>query len=261
MINWNRVYAMVIRYFINLKHNLDRLSDMFFWPAFDLFLWGLTGIYFAQLSNDPNTIIVLLAGLVLWIAIWRAQYEINVNIMSEIWDKNLVNIFASPLTTHEWIASLIIVGFIKMFISLTFSALIAFIFYQYNIFMYGIVILPNLVSLLLTGWAAGFFVAGFIIRYGVKVQTFAWTGVALIAPFMGLYYPLSVLPEWAQKVAMFVPASYVFEGLREILFTGNISYDKLLVSFLLNIVYLIFGVWFFIYMFNKSRKLGLGRLI
>lgn len=260
--NWHRVWAMVLRYFINLKHNLDRLSDMFYWPAFDIFLWGLTGIYFAQFSKNPHgTISIILAGLVFWIVIWRAQYEINVNIMAEIWDKNLVNIFASPLTIKEWIASLMIVGLTKMIVSVAFSATIAFILYKYNIFLYGFVLIPCVISLLLTGWGFGFFVAGFIIKYGVKVQTFAWTGVAMLAPFSGLYYPLSVLPHWAQKVSMFVPPSYVFESLRDILEKGSLSWEKLLISFALDIVYIIIGMWFFIFMFKKSRKLGFGRLI
>lgn len=262
MINLNRVMAMVLRYFLYLRHNLDRLSDMFYWPAMDIFVWGLTGLYIASLgSNSYQTMFVILTGVVFWIVIWRAQYEINVNIMSEIWDKNLVNIFASPLTLNEWIASLILVGFIKMVLSVAFSALLTFFLYQFNIFIFGVFLLPSIISLLLTGWAAGFFIAGFIIQFGAKIQTLAWTGVALIWPFSALYYSVAILPDWAQAVARLVPPSYVFEGMREVIFTGHFSYDKLVISFALNITYLVLSIWFFIFMFGKSKKLGLGRLI
>jgi len=260
--NFNRIFAMVRRYFLYMRHNLDRLSDMFYWPALDLLIWGLTGLYLATLNqNSKDYIFVILTGLVFWIIIWRVQYEINVNILSEIWDKNMVNIFASPLTVKEWIASLMIVGFIKMLISLSFSAALAYILYKYNIFIYGLMLIPIVISLLLTGWAAGFFIAGFIVRYGQKIQTLAWGGVALIAPFSVLYYPLSVLPPWAQKIALFVPSTYVFEALRSLLFKGILPYDKIFFSIILNIPYLILSLWFFIFMFNKSRKLGLGRLV
>lgn len=157
--------------------------------------------------------------------------------------------------------SLMTVGFIKMIISLSFSAILAYIFYQYNVFTYGAMLLPIIISLALTGWATGFFVAAFIIRYGQKIQTLAWTGVAFIAPFSVLYYPLSILPEWAQKVALLIPSTYVFEAMREIHSTGNFSYDRIAISFALNIPYLFFSLWFFAKMFNESRKLGLGRLI
>ena len=110
MINFNRIYAMVIRYFINLRHNFDRLSDMFYWPALELFIWGLTGLYLATLSiSNKDYIFVIITGLVFWIIIWRVQYEVNINILSEIWDRNIVNIFASPLTLAEWILSFIAV--------------------------------------------------------------------------------------------------------------------------------------------------------
>ncbi|MBI4079318.1 MAG: ABC transporter permease [Candidatus Levybacteria bacterium] len=235
---------------------------MFYWPAMDLFIWGLTGLYLATLSNNSKELIfVILNGLVFWIIIWRAQYEINVNILSEMWDKNLVNVVASPLTIWEWITSLIIVGFIKMIISLSFSAIIAFIFYQYNIFMFGLQLLPITIGLLLFGWSAGFIVAGFIVRYGIKIQTAAWTGVALIAPFSALYYPLSILPNWAQKIALVLPPSHIFEGMRDVLFKGYFPAEKLFIGFALNIPYLLLSLWFFVFMFNKSKKIGLGRLI
>lgn len=262
MINWNRVFAMVFRYFLYMKHNLNRFTDMFYWPTLDLFIWGLTGLYLASLApNNKDYVFVILNGLVFWIVIWRAQYEINVNILSEIWDKNIVNIFASPLTLLEWILSLAIVGLIKMVISLSFSAVVAYVFYHYNIFMFGFWIFPIVLSLIITGWAIGFFVAGFIIRYGYKVETLAWAGVTLIAPFSVLYYPLSVLPQWAQKISFLIPSTYVFEAMRSVLFTGTLPYDKLSISFAINIPFLCLSLWFFIFMFNKSRKAGLGRLI
>lgn len=260
--NLGRIFVMAYRYTLYLKHNWDRLTDMFYWPALELFIWGLTAIYIATLNtNSKEYVFVILNGLVFWIIIWRVQYEINVNILSELWDRNIVNIFASPLSLKEWISSLMTVGFIKMLVSLSFSSILAYFLYQYNIFQFGFYLIPAIVSLTLTGWAAGFAVAGMIIRYGEKIQTLAWSGVALLAPFSAVYYPLSILPAWAQKVSLFIPSTYVFEELREILFTGFISYDKLLVSFALNIVYLTLALWFFVSMFNKSKKLGLGRLI
>ncbi|RJQ37687.1 ABC transporter permease [Candidatus Microgenomates bacterium] len=262
MINFNRIYAMAFRHLINMRHNFDRLSDMFYWPVMDLLLWGLTGLYFVKTSpNTPNILFVMLSGLVFWIVLWRAQYEITTNLLSEFWDKNLVNIFVAPLTVAEWIITFMVFGLIKTLISLLFSSLVAYMLYRYNLFQFGFYIIPFILSLILTGWAGGFFVSAFIIRYGINLQTLAWAGIYLMAPFSAIYYPISVLPSWAQAISKVVPSSYIFEGIREILFTGRFSYDKLFVSFGLNIIYLTFSIWFFIFMFNKSRKLGLGRLI
>jgi ABC-2 type transport system permease protein len=263
MINFNRVIAMVLRYAINMRHTLDRLSDMFYWPLMDLALWGLTGLYFAKLNtnNNPHAVEIILTGVIFWLVIWRGQYEISLNLLTELWDRNLVNIFVTPLKVSEWILSLLIFGVLKMIVSFAFVALLAFILYKYNIFMYGFFVIPVIVSLLLTGWTIGFMIAGTLIRFGQKIQTIAWVGGALVSPFSAIYYPLSILPVWAQKIALFLPSSYIFEGMREFVATGNISFEKFFISFILNIVYLTLSLWFFISMFNKSRKLGLGRLI
>ncbi len=262
MINFNRVFAMIYRYAINLRHNFDRLADMFYWPAMDLFIWGLTGIYFAKLNPQiPHGEQIIITGVIFWIVIWRAQYEITTNLLSEMWDINLVNIFISPLTIVEWIIAVMIYGFSKMIVSLSFSALLAFILFDYSVLSFGIYLIPIVLSLLLTGWAGGFLVASFIIRYGTKIQTIAWMGVAIIAPFTALYYPLSTLPDWAQKIAIIVPSSYILENTRQILSTGTATYEKFIISFALNIFYLILSIWFFIFMFKKSKKRGLGNLI
>lgn len=262
MINFNRVFAMMLRYTIYLFHNYDRLSDLFYWPAMDLFIWGLTGLYIARLSsNSSHYLLIILSGLVFWIIVWRSQYEISTNLLSEMWDGNIVNIFASPLKISEWTVSVMLFGFLKTLISVAFSAILSLIFYNFNIFTFGWFLIPFMISLLITGWVGGFLVAAFIIRFGMKIQTIAWAGIALIAPFSAIYYPLSILPSWAQTVSLFIPSTYVFESIRDLLFKGTLSYDKLLVSFVLNVIYLIVSLWFFVFMFNRSRKLGLGRLI
>lgn len=259
MINFNRVFAIIYRYWLSMKHSYDRLGDMFYWPAMDLFIWGLTGLYIVKLStNNQNVIIIMLTGLVYWMVIWRSQYEITTNLLQELWDRNLVNIFISPLRVSEWIISVMIFGFIKMIITISFSAILAWILYSYPISIFGLYTIPIILSLVLTGWSVGFIVAALIIRFGQKIQTLAWTGAALISPFSVLYYPLSILPEWAQKIAWFIPSSHVFEGMREIIFTGSLSYDKLYISFGLNIIYLTIAICFFYFMFNKAKKIGLN---
>ena len=185
MINFHRVWAMVQRYFLGLIHSYDRLGDMFYWPVMDLILWGLTGVYFVQQIKNPHALFVMLTGLIFWIVIWRTQYEITVNLLTEFWDRNLVNIFVSPLTVWEWITSLMVVGFTKMIISLTFSAVVASFLYHFNIFLYGFWLIPIVLSLALTGWAAGFLIAGLLIRFGQKIQTLAWVGVVLMRQVTG----------------------------------------------------------------------------
>lgn len=261
MFDFELVWAVVIRHFYNFRHSLDRLSDSFYWPAMDIFLWGFTSVFITKQSgNIPELVTILLSGLILWTVVWRGQYEITVNLLEEIWSRNLVNLFASPLRIREWMAGVFLLGFLKMFISVGFSAFLAYVVYKTNIFILSFYLIPFMVSLLLTGWGFGLFVAGLIVYYGHKIQALAWSGVFLLVPFSGVYYPISTLPEWAQKVAHFVPTSYVFEGMRSIIFEQKVNLQPLIISILINIVFVVLGIIFFVFMFNKSKEKGLARL-
>jgi len=259
--NFNIVWAVVVRHLYNFKHSLDRLTDAFYWPAMDIFIWGFTSMYIAKQANQlPQIIIMLLSGVVLWLVVWRAQYEITVNLLEEMWSSNLVNLFASPLRIREWVLAVFILGLIKMIFSVGFSILLALVLYKTNIFSLGFYLIPFIMSLTITGWAVGLFVSGLIIRYGMRIQTFAWGGIALLSPFSGVYYPISTLPLWAQRVAMYVPTSYIFEGMRSVIFKGSMLYGDLVKSFAINIIYMIVGLLFFNLMFKKSKLRGLADL-
>ncbi len=94
----HRIWGIFLRYFYNLIHTYDRLTDMLFWPFLDLLLWGLTSRYLVSTGAASNNLILaLLGGIMLWIFPWRSQYEISVSLLQDLWNRNLVNLFASPI--------------------------------------------------------------------------------------------------------------------------------------------------------------------
>ena len=259
--NWNLVRAVIYRHMYNFKHSYDRATDVFYWPLMDILLWGFASVYLANQSSDtPLVLLIILSGLMLNMVMWRAQYDITVNLLEEMWAKNMINMFASPLRLREWIVAVIILGTIKMCMTLSMSVILALIIYKTNLFDLGFYLIPFFASLLMTGWGIGLFISGIIVYFGTKIQTLAWSGISVITPFSGVFYPISVLPDWAQKVSAFLPTSYIFEGMRGYLSTKQIPMNDLLISFGLNFIYLFLSLCFFRRMFEKSRELGLGRL-
>ena len=257
--NLKRIWAVVLRYLYLSRHSLDRLSDMFFWPTSDLVLWGLTSQFFVKAGGLFNNklILMILSGILLFIFVWRAQYEITVNILEDLWNKNLGNIFVSPLKFSEWISAFFVIGLIKGAISFSFAMILAFILYKVQIFVYSFKFLVCIPLLLMTGWWVGLIIGSLILRFGTRVQTFAWTGVMLIAPFSAVYYPVSTLPLWAQYLAKFVPLSYVFENMRKVILTGSFNPLDLIISFGLNFFYLLLTLWFFKKSFDHALERGL----
>ena len=107
---------------------------------------------------------------------------------------------------------------------------------------------------MLIGWWIGFIINGLLLRFGYRVQPFAWALVFVTYPFSAVLYPVSILPEWAQMISRLLPNSYIFENMRSFLFTGNISSESVLISILLNIFYLTLSLFFLSFMFNQARK-------
>jgi ABC-2 type transport system permease protein len=236
----HRLYGVFLRYIYNFKHSIDRLSDAFFWPVVDLVLWGLTSRFFvSHVEGDTAKLIfTLLGGIILWIFAWRGQYEITVNLLEDLWNKNLVNLFATPLKFKEWVITLMFIGVGKAVVSFTFAALITYLLYRSSIFVLGWMLLPWAFLLIMFGWIFGVFISGIILRYGTKIQTLAWTSIYIIAPFSAIYYPVSSLPTWAQNIAWWVPTSYVFEGMRATIFGNPPPLTSLVWPFVLSCFYL-----------------------
>ena len=100
----NRIYAIFLRFLYLFRHSYDRLADAFYWPMIDLFIWGLTGLYMQKIA--PNGLFmmnIIISGILFWLIVWRGQYEISVNLLEDLFNKNLINIFGSPLKFSEWL--------------------------------------------------------------------------------------------------------------------------------------------------------------
>lgn len=257
----HRIYAIIIRYLYLFRHSLDKLSDAFYWPTIDLFLWGVTSLYFRSLAPNAFSIIIMfISGILFWQILWRAQYEISVSFLEDLHNKNLINIFVSPLTFTEWVVSFLFLGMIKASMSFPFAMLMAYFLYKVSIFFYGLYFIPFILLLLISGWWVGFTSAGFILRYGTKVQTLAWTFAGLLIPFSAVYYPVSVLPSWARQIAYLLPTSYIFEGMREVLNKGTLDNNKIFISFFLNLLYLFISILFLRSSFKKVLNKGLVKI-
>lgn len=258
---WHRVWAVVLRHMYTFQHSLDRLVDAFYWPSLDVVVWGLTLSAMSKQGQTPaNQVVLIITGTILWFVMWRGQGEITVNFLEELWSENLVNLFASPLKTVEWMIGLCIVGLIKLVLTISLTSTIAYFLYQTNILHLGIWLIPFTLTLVLFSWAFGFFTAGLFLRHGTNVQTLAWAGAFILMPFSAVYYPLYLLPNWVQAVAVLLPSTYVFEGMRALILHGQTPEFALLKSFFLDAMYLLLAIWFFLRSFNLAKQKGLGHL-
>lgn len=256
--SWQRIGAIVIRHLYLYPRTLERIFDTVGWPILSLFIWGFTSNYLQQNTTlGVSFISLFVGGLFLWTIFSFVQVQISLNFLDEAWNKNLINIFSTPLTAIEFQVAVIILGLIKLAFTLTGMILGAILLYRFNfISTFNIYIPVLLFGLLISGWAFGFFINGLILRFGYSVSQFGWSLIAIIQPFMCVFYPLDSLPIWAQRIAVVFPMTYIFEEMRRLMFLGVVDWNNLLISFILNLLYLIISVVFFLGMFENARVNG-----
>ena len=111
--------------------------------------------------------------------------------------------------------------------------------------------------LLLFGWVIGILISALIFRYGLRIQILAWSVGFIIQPFSCVFYPLDSMPGWVQGIAITLPSTYVFEGLRHAIATGELAWQPLLISLGLTAVLFILSIAYFQYALYRAKKLGL----
>jgi ABC-2 type transport system permease protein len=256
---WYRVKAVALRHIYPLRRDFDLLSDMVYWPMIDTLLWGITGRWLADASGESSILLSILMALLMWNAIWRSQAEVSRNLIDEIWNNNLVNLFTTPLALKEWLVSIGLLSFLKAAVTLVLVTIVIWLMHSISIFFFGWWLVMFLAAMIMTGWWVGFISSGIVMRYGPKMQTVVWTLPGMLLPFSAVFFPLERFPEILQVISLAIPTTYVFEAMRSIAAGGTVHWDQLVLSFGLNALYLILSLWYFTSSFKKSVSLGLGR--
>lgn len=253
-----RIWGVILRHLYLFKTNITRITDAFYWPAIDIFIWGITFSFIESTSgNIPNLTLMILSGLVLWTIIYRGQNEISVGLMEEVWNRNLVNLFVSPLKFSEWTTAVILMSTIKNTITFVFSIFLCMFIYGVKIWEMGLIIFPYILLLLIISWSIGMFVSGLLYLWGSRVEIFAWSIVAIFSPICAVYYPVSVLPEAVQYISRLLPPTYIFEGMRYAIEFGEYDMTGLLIATILTIILFVASLIFVNMCFKRVLNNGL----
>lgn len=256
--SWRRVSAIVLRHYYLMRSSWARVLELAYWPIINMTLWGFMTVYLVgQSSLFAQAGGLLLAAILLWDVLFRTQLGLGLAFLEEVWSRNLGHILVSPLRPYEFVAALFFVALMRVFIGVGPAALLAWGLYDYNIFTLGLPLLAFFVNLVILGWGIGLAINGLILRFGLGAESMAWMALFVLAPICGIYYPLSVLPEWLRAIAYAIPASHVFEGMRAVLIDKVFRVDLFVTALLLNIVYFAAGVAAFLYCFRAARRRGL----
>ena len=171
---------------------------------------------------DTNYLILyLLVGTLVWHYLSVVFDNVSEMIAWERWEGTIEYTFMAPVTrfTHmvgQTLFSLVygllhtavILGVVALFFHLDLS--------QANLFGSALMLLAG--SLSFTG--LGIVASVLPLLFPERGAQMTHVIQALLLLFSGVYFPISVLPEWMQPVARLSPATYVLEGMRAALLDG-----------------------------------------
>jgi ABC-2 type transport system permease protein len=253
-----RAGAIVLRQFYLVRGSPARIVPLFAWVALDIILWGFITRYLRTITSMGETIVpTLLGAVLLWDFFSRVMQGVTIAFFEDVWSRNFLNVFATPITIGEYLAGLVISAIATSTIGLLVMLTLAAAAFGLTFVAYGAVILPALLVLFLFGIALGIVSCALVLRLGPSAEWFVWPIPGLLSPFAGVFYPVSTLPAWMHPVAYALPPAYVFEALRALLAGQPVSAASLAGAAVLAIGYVVVGGWIFTRVYRQSVRTGL----
>src|SRR5271155_5543005 len=256
--NASRIGAIVLRMFYLYRGSPQRVFPLFIFVAIDILVWGFLTRYLNSVSHaDFNFVPALLGAVLLWDFLTRVMQQITMTLFEDVWTRNFLNLFASPLSTSEYLVGLLIVAIITSGMSLIVMLVLAQIAFGLSFLAYGAALAPFLMVLFVTGIALGVAASALVLRLGPASGWLLRASPTAVSPVAGVFYPVTVLPGWMQAVAALLPPSYVFEGMRSVIAGNPPPWDRLAIGGGVALIYLVLAGLFFFAVYRSVIRTGL----
>ncbi len=253
-----RIAAIVLRHFYLIRGSFSRLFPLFAWVTVDMVLWGFITRYLNVItSSGLNFVPIFLGAVLMWDFFTRVMHGVTTAFFEDVWSRNFLNIFATPLSIWEYVSGLVLSSILTSSIGLIVMFSLAAAVFGLSFAGHGILLVPFLLVLFLFGIALGIFASAVVLRLGPASEWFIWPIPALISPFVGVFYPISTLPVWMQHLSRLLPPSYIFEGMRAVISGSTVSPASLLWGGCLALLYILLACWFFARVYRHAVRTGL----
>jgi ABC-2 type transport system permease protein len=253
-----RVAAIVLRQAFLLRGSPARVLPLFAWVAIDIVLWGFITKYLNAVASPGVDFVPLLLGAVLlWDFFARVMHGVTMAFFEDVWSRNFLNVFATPITTAEYVSGLVLSGVLTSTIGLVVMVVLATVAFGLSFLGYGLAIVPALLILFLFGIALGILGCAIVLRLGPAAEWLIWPIPAVLSPFVGVFYPISTLPHWMQAISWLLAPSYVFEAMRALASGNPVSWPALGWGALLALAVIVLAGRVFVHVYRHAVRTGL----
>jgi ABC-2 type transport system permease protein len=252
------IAGILLRQLYLFRSSPVRLLPTFAWVAIDIVVWGFLSRYLNTVSGGRVDFVPSLLGAVLfWDFFTRIMQGVTTAFFEDVWSRNFLNLFATPLSISEYVTGLILTSIATSLAGLVVMLVLATLVFGLSFISLGLMLIPFVLVLFLFGVALGILASGMVLRLGPASEWLVWPMPALLSPFVGVYYPLATLPTWMRAVGYVLPPSYVFEGMRALIDGATFSATGLLAATALALTQVLLASYFFARVFRYTVRTGL----
>lgn len=250
---WHRVRAVVRRHVLVQVRNPGHWFLLLVLPVVDALLFSSIGVAFGQTDRAVE---ILVVGILLFHVIWQLTLAGSLGFLEEVWSRNVLNLWTTPLTEGEYGVALLITGFVRALISMGLVGVVAASLYAIDPTGAGWVLAIGAATLMVFGWAVALFVIGLVLQFGETAEVFSWGTLVLLMPLSGIFYPPEALPGVLQPVAQVIPLTRIFEATRASLVDGTIRWADLGLGIAGSVVCVALAAWFVRRQLRRFREQG-----
>lgn len=252
---WVRLTAFAYRNLIMARRNVFFLFELTFWPGVAMISHGLLTRF---LDLTPPMTAFILVGTVALSAVQVCQLDVAYAVLFDIWSKSMKHQFLTPVRIHHLALGSWLVGVGRGVIVWALMALIGSQAFGFDFLGAGqLHVAMFLLGCFMTALVIGLLVCALVLLYGTRAETSAWAAVNFFVMLSGIYYPVSVLPGWAQALSAGIPLTYFLDGVRAGYGFPSAYAHPFAIGFALSLLYVILAHWALAAAVTRSRRTGL----
>jgi ABC-2 type transport system permease protein len=247
--------AFVFKNWTMTKRNVFTLFEILFWPLVGFLSVGLLAEFAAL---QPAMRAFILVGIVSMSAVQVCQLDVSYVLLYDVWSKALKHGFIAPVGIRHQIVGSMIVGMFRGGVVFIILMVASHLLFHFDFMVPGVGPLCIFVlGLFLSAATVGTLVCILVLTFGNRAEVAAWSLVSLMLLVCGIYYPVSILPRWANALANLIPLTYFLEYFRQFYGFLPSSSHVLAKAYVSVIAYLIIEVLLMKAALRRAKRTGL----
>src|SRR5579863_7638317 len=133
------IAAIILRQLYLMRSSPVRVFGMLVWVTIDIVLWGFITRYLNTVGGSGvNFVPALLGAVLLWDFCERVMQGVGTAFLEDVWSRNLLNLFSSPLSISEYVTGLVLTSIMTSSLGLLMMLIVALGVFHLQLFSQGL---------------------------------------------------------------------------------------------------------------------------